>query len=139
MKAWGGRFESRPDPRAAELGRSIEVDAELALDDVDGSIAHVSGLERAGLLAAEEASALRDGLATLRADVAAGRASWDPALEDIHMNVEFALEARIGPVARKLHTGRSRNDQVSTDLRLWVRRALDDIGAGALELEQALV
>src|SRR6185436_10126169 len=139
MKSWGGRFEGRPDPVAAEFGRSIEVDAALALDDVDGSIAHVTGLERAGLLAADEATALRDGLAQLRDDIAAGEASWDPALEDIHMNVEFALEARIGPVARKLHTGRSRNDQVSTDLRLWVRRSIDDLDAGALDLERALV
>jgi len=139
MKAWGGRFEGRPDPSAAELGRSIDVDAELALDDIDGSNAHVTGLERAGLLTADEAAALRDGLARLRDEVEAGHASWDPALEDIHMNVEFALEARIGPVARKLHTGRSRNDQVSTDLRLWVRRAIDDIDAGALGLERALV
>jgi len=139
MKSWGGRFEGRPDPVAAEFGRSIEVDAALALDDVDGSIAHVTGLERAGLLAADEATALRDGLAQLRDDIAAGEASWDPALEDIHMNVEFALEARIGPVARKLHTGRSRNDQVSTDLRLWVRRSIDEIDAAAVDLERALV
>ena len=139
MKSWGGRLEGRPDPVAAEFGRSIEVDAALALDDVDGSIAHVTGLERAGLLAADEATALRDGLAQLRDDIAAGEASWDPALEDIHMNVEFALEARIGPVARKLHTGRSRNDQVSTDLRLWVRRSIDEIDAAAVDLERALV
>jgi len=139
MKAWGGRFEGRPDPSAADFGRSIEADAELALDDIDGSIAHVTGLERAGLLAPEEASALRDGLAKLRVEVEAGEATWDPALEDIHMNVEFALEERIGPVARKLHTGRSRNDQVSTDLRLWVRRAIDHIDAAALDLERALV
>ena len=139
MKSWGGRFEGRPDPVAAEFGRSIEVDAALALDDVDGSIAHVTGLERAGLLTADEAKALRDGLARLREEIATGEASWDPALEDIHMNLEFALEERIGPVARKLHTGRSRNDQVSTDLRLWVRRAIDDIDAAALDLERALV
>src|SRR6185503_17365357 len=139
MKSWGGRFEGRPDPAAAEFGRSIDIDAALALDDVDGSVAHVTGLERAGLLTADEAKALRDGLGRLREEIASGEASWDPALEDIHMNLEFALEERIGPVARKLHTGRSRNDQVSTDLRLWVRRAIDDIDAAALDLERALV
>jgi argininosuccinate lyase len=139
VKAWGGRFADRPDPSAAEFGRSIDVDAELALDDIDGSVAHVGGLERAGLLSGDEARALRDGLARLRDDVVAGTTSWDPALEDIHLNVEFALEARIGPVARKLHTGRSRNDQVSTDLRLWVRRAIDRIDEAALDLERALV
>jgi len=139
VKTWGGRFEDRPDPSAAEFGRSIEVDAELALDDIDGSIAHVTGLERAGVLSSDEAVALRDGLAKLREEVAAGTATWDPALEDIHMNVEFALEERIGPVARKLHSGRSRNDQVATDLRLWARRAIDGIDAAAIDLERALV
>jgi len=139
VKAWGGRFSGRPDPRAADFGRSIEVDAELALDDLNGSIAHVNALERATILTADEATALRDGLAALRAEVVAGTVAWDPELEDIHMNVEFALEARIGPVARKLHTGRSRNDQVSTDLRLWVRRSIDEIDAAAVDLERALV
>ena len=139
MKAWGGRFEGSPDPLAADFGRSIEVDAELALDDFDGSVAHVTGLERAGILTGAEAAALRDGLAALRADVQAGTVTWNPELEDIHMNIEFALEARIGAVARKLHTGRSRNDQVSTDLRLWVRRTIDDLDAAALDLERALV
>lgn len=139
MKTWGGRFEGRPDPGAAAFGRSIEIDAELALDDVDGSIAHVSGLERAGLLSATEATKLRDGLAALRSDLVAGTVTWDPSLEDVHMNLEFALEGRIGPVARKLHTGRSRNDQVSTDLRLWLRRTIDDLDAAVVGLERALV
>ena len=139
MKAWGGRFEDRPDAGAADFGRSIEVDAELALDDIDGSIAHVSGLERAGILSAVEATTLRNGLAALRADLEAGTVAWDPALEDVHMNLEFALEARIGPVARKLHTGRSRNDQVSTDLRLWLRRTIDELDGGIVGLERALV
>ena len=139
MKSWGGRFDGRPDPTAADFGRSIELDERMALEDIDGSIAHVGGLERAGLVSPAEAATLRDGLAKLRADLLAGEVHWDPSLEDIHMNVEFALEARIGPVARKLHTGRSRNDQVATDLRLWARRAIDDIDAAALDLERALV
>jgi argininosuccinate lyase len=139
VKAWGGRFEGVPDERAAEFGRSIEIDAELALDDLDGSIAHAGGLERAGLLSSEEASALRGGLAALRSEVAEGTLEWDPALEDIHLNLEFALEARIGPVARKLHTGRSRNDQVSTDLRLWTRRTIDGLDGAILQLERAIV
>ena len=139
MKTWGGRFEGRPDAAAADYGRSIDVDVELALDDIDGSLAHVGGLERAGILSPSEAAALRDGLVGLREEIVAGDVRWDPALEDVHMNVEFALETRIGPVARKLHTGRSRNDQVSTDLRLWVRRAIDGIDVAALDLERALV
>jgi argininosuccinate lyase len=139
VKSWGGRFEGRPDPRAADFGRSIEVDAELALDDIDGSVAHVAGLERAGIVSADAAAALRAGLAGLRAELEAGAVAWDPALEDVHMNLEFALEDRIGPVARKLHTGRSRNDQVSTDLRLWLRRTIDELDQGILGLERALV
>jgi argininosuccinate lyase len=139
VKTWGGRFEGRPDPGAAAFGRSIDIDAELALDDVDGSVAHVSGLERAGILTPAEATTLRDGLAALRADLEAGAIAWDPALEDVHMNLEFALEARIGAVARKLHTGRSRNDQVSTDLRLWLRRTIDELDAAIIGLERALV
>jgi argininosuccinate lyase len=139
VKTWGGRFEGRPDPGASAFGRSIEIDAELALDDIAGSIAHVSGLERAGILSAVDATTLRDGLGALRADLEAGTVTWDPALEDVHMNLEFALEARIGPVARKLHTGRSRNDQVATDLRLWLRRAIDQLDAGIVGLERSLV
>jgi argininosuccinate lyase len=139
VKSWGGRFEGRPDPRAADFGRSIDIDAELVLDDIDGSIAHVSGLERAGIVSADEAAALHAGLAGLRAELEAGAVTWDPALEDVHMNLEFALEDRIGAVARKLHTGRSRNDQVSTDLRLWLRRTIDELDEAILGLERALV
>jgi argininosuccinate lyase len=139
VRTWGGRFDGRQDPGAAAFGRSIEIDAVLALDDLDGSMAHVRGLGRAGILAADEVDALLAGLTELAADVRAGRVTWDSTLEDIHMNVEFVLEGRIGPVARKLHTGRSRNDQVSTDLRLWLRRTIDELDGGIVELERALV
>jgi argininosuccinate lyase len=139
MKAWGGRFTDQPDPRAAEFGRSIEVDQELALDDLTGSIAHVRGLGRAGLLTAEETEALVAGLQALESDVRSGRLEWDPALEDVHLNLEMALAARIGAVAGKLHTGRSRNDQVATDLRLWLRRQVAAIDEAVVGLERALV
>jgi argininosuccinate lyase len=139
MQRWGGRFTGETDPRVADFTRSIEVDAALATDDLEGSIAHVRGLGRAGLLAAGEVSALVDGLRGLAAEVEGGTIAWDPALEDVHMNLEAALEARIGPVARKLHTGRSRNDQVATDLRLWTRRAIDRLDASILAMERALV
>jgi argininosuccinate lyase len=139
MKAWGGRFADEPDAEAAAFGRSIEVDAELALDDIAGSLAHVSGLRAAGLLDDAEADAIRQGLRAIEADVRAGTVTWDAALEDIHLNVEMALAARIGPVAGKLHTGRSRNDQVATDLRLWLRRRSADLDAAMLGLERALV
>jgi len=139
MKAWGGRFAAEPDANAADFGRSIEVDVELATEDVAGSLAHVEGLQRAGLLTAQEAAAISDGLRTIAADIRDGAVEWDPAHEDIHMNVEMELTRRIGPVAGKLHTGRSRNDQVATDLRLYLRRRIADIEAAILGLERALV
>jgi argininosuccinate lyase len=139
MRLWGGRFDDEPDARMADFTRSIDVDAELALDDLAGSIAHVRGLARAGLLTEEEARTLERGLAGLRDDVAAGRVAWDPALEDVHLNLETLLTERVGPVGGKLHTGRSRNDQVATDLRLWTRRAIERLDESILVLERALV
>jgi len=140
MRLWGGRFgDDGPDARMADFTRSIEVDAELALDDIAGSIAHVRGLGRAGLLTEDEVRTLELGLVSLRDDVAAGRVTWDPALEDVHLNLETMLTERVGAVGGKLHTGRSRNDQVATDLRLWTRRAIGRLDASLLGLERALV
>ncbi len=139
MRLWGGRFGDGPDARMAAFTRSIEVDAELALDDIAGSIAHVRGLARAGLLTDDEARTLEDGLVSLRVDVVAEAVAWDPALEDVHMNLETMLTERVGAVGGKLHTGRSRNDQVATDLRLWTRRAIARLDEGLLGLERALV
>lgn len=139
MRTWGGRFSEETDARVADFTRSVELDAALAADDIAGSIAHVRGLGRAGLLADDEVTALVDGLRALDEDVVAGRFTWDPGLEDVHMNLEAALADRVGPVAGKLHTGRSRNDQVVTDLRLWTRRAIDELDAALLDYERALV
>jgi len=139
MRVWGGRFSEESDQRVADFTRSIEVDRELAADDIAGSIAHVRGLARAGLLTDEELATLVDGLNALAEGVAAGSIEWDPALEDVHLNLEVALTDRVGPVAGKLHTGRSRNDQVATDLRLWTRRAIDRLDAGLVGFERALV
>ena len=139
MRMWGGRFDDEPDARMADFTRSIEVDAELALDDIAGSIAHVRGLGRAGLLTDDEVATLEGGLAALRRDVEAGAIAWDPTLEDVHLNLETMLTSRVGPVGGKLHTGRSRNDQVATDLRLWSRRAVDRLDAAIVGLERALV
>jgi len=123
----------------AEFTRSIDFDHALAVDDIAGSIAHVHGLGRAGLLAADEVEALVRGLEGMRVDVEAGKLTWDPALEDIHMNLEAALRERIGPLAGKVHTGRSRNDQVATDMRLWLRRTIDGLDGAVVEMERALV
>ena len=140
MRLWGGRFSEENDQRVADFTRSIEVDRRTGRATTStASIAHVRGLGRAGLLTGEEVDELVGGLTALAEDVAAGRIDWDPSLEDVHMNLEAALAARIGPVAGKLHTGRSRNDQVATDLRLWTRRAIDRLDAAILVFERALV
>jgi argininosuccinate lyase len=139
MRLWGGRFGEANDERVAAFTRSIEVDRELALDDLAGSIAHVRGLARAGIVTDDERDRLVEGLESLAADVAAGAIEWDPELEDVHLNLEAALGRKIGPLAGKLHTGRSRNDQVATDLRLWTRRAIGRLDARIEDLERALV
>jgi len=139
MRLWGGRFEGTTDERVADFTRSIELDRALAIDDIAGSIAHVHGLGRAGLLADDEVAAIVAGLEGLRGEVRAGTIVWDPALEDVHMNLEAALRARIGALAGRLHTGRSRNDQVATDLRLWLRRTIDGLDGAILGMERALV
>jgi argininosuccinate lyase len=136
---WGGRFEGISDERMAEFTRSIDFDSVLAIDDIAGSIAHVHGLGRADLLAPDEVETLVHGLEGLRSEIEAGTLIWDPALEDVHMNLEAALRARIGPIAGRLHTGRSRNDQIATDIRLWLRRTLDGIDEAAVVMERALV
>ena len=139
MQLWGGRFSEANDELVAAYTASIDIDRELAADDLAGSVAHVRGLGRAGLLTEDEVATLVDGLTALAEDVAAGRVAWDPALEDVHLNLEHALVERVGPVAGKLHTGRSRNDQVATDLRLWLRRSIDGLDEALLEWERALV
>lgn len=139
MRLWGGRFSEDNDQRVADFTRSVELDRVLAMDDIAGSIAHVRGLGRAGLLTEAEVGELVTGLTSLAEAVAADEISWDPALEDVHLNLESALAERIGPVAGKLHTGRSRNDQVATDLRLWLRRAIDDLDGALVDYERALV
>jgi argininosuccinate lyase len=139
MRMWGGRFADATDPAVEAFGRSIEVDGALADEDIDGSLAHARGLLAAGLLDEAEATALRSALEALRNDVCKGRVEWKPELEDVHLNLEAALEERAGSVAGKLHTGRSRNDQIATDLRLHMRRRTRELDALVLGLEDALV
>jgi argininosuccinate lyase len=139
MRLWGGRFDDAYDPQVADFTRSIDLDRELAADDIAGSIAHVRGLGRAGLLTDDEVARMVAGLEGLAADVESGTLAWDPTLEDVHLNLEAALGERIGPLAGKVHTGRSRNDQVVTDLRLWLRRAIDALDRGLVDMERALV
>ena len=121
---WGGRFTQDTDLLVQAFNASIDVDQELALEDLEGSIAHARMLGETGILDLDEARALIGGLEDLRQDVEAGRIAWSEALEDVHMNLEALLTERIGPVGGKLHTARSRNDQVATDFRLWLRRQI---------------
>ena len=123
-RMWGGRFTQDTDLLVQAFNASIDVDQELALDDLEGSIAHARMLGETGILDAEEARTLITGLEDLRQDVEAGRIAWSEALEDVHMNLEALLTERVGAVGGKLHTARSRNDQVATDFRLWLRRQI---------------
>jgi argininosuccinate lyase len=120
--ARGGRLPDAVDQAMHELNTSVAIDSELWREDIQGSIAHARGLENAGVLSAEEADQIVQGLESIAREIEDGRFSWDPAKEDVHMNIEARLTQLCGAVGGKLHTGRSRNDQVATDLRLWTRR-----------------
>ena len=126
-KAWGGVFDEATDRRVEEFTESVSFDRRLYAHDIDGSIAHAQMLAKVGLLTADECRQIEQGLGEIRQEIEQGRFQFRIELEDIHMHIERALIDRIGDVGRKLHTGRSRNDQVSTDLRLWVRDAIDQI------------
>jgi len=120
-RMWGGRFAEATDALVQAFNASIDVDREMALEDLDGSIAHATMLGEQGIVAPDEAAALIAGLRELRREVEAGEVAWSVALEDVHMNLERRLTERLGPLGGKLHTARSRNDQVATDFRLAVR------------------
>ncbi len=128
QRTWGGRFKGTLAESMLRLSASVEVDQALAEDDIHGSMAHARALERAKILTADELAQLVAGLEVVRDEVRQGKMKWDVALEDVHMNIEARLTEIVGPLGGKLHTGRSRNDQIATDLRLWARRAADDIG-----------
>lgn len=138
-KPWGGRFARATDRAVEDFTASLHVDAELYAFDIRGSQAHVRGLERAGVLDAAERDALLAGLDAVREKLDAGAAELDPGLEDVHMNIEALLVAEIGELGKKLHTGRSRNDQVATDLRLYARAAQEELDAAVRRLQETLV
>ena len=136
---WSDRFDQGLHPAIERFNASIGFDITLLQEDLDGSIAHARMLADCGVITAEEATQLCGGLETIRSEAAAG--SFQPGLadEDVHFAVERRLIALLGPVGKKLHTGRSRNDQVGTDLRLWLRRRLDDLDARVLRFQRALL
>jgi len=134
-----GVFETSTDSRVDAFTESVSFDRRLYAHDIAGSVAHAQMLADVGLIAADECGALVQQLESIRQEIAEGRFAWRLALEDIHMHVEQALIERLGDVGRKLHTGRSRNDQVSTATRLWIRDALDRIDDRLVALQRAFV
>jgi len=135
---WGGRFGSEPDPLMEEISASIDFDRHLYRQDIAASKAHATMLAKAGIIAAQDAKRIAHGLDTILSEIEAGRFKFKRALEDIHMNVESRLGELIGPAAGRLHTARSRNDQVATDFRLYVRDAIDGIDAALADYQRAL-
>jgi len=136
---WGGRFAGGPAELMREINCSIGVDKRLWRQDIEGSRAHAAMLAKQGILSAEDAKAIDAGLSTIADEYAAGGLNEDPALEDIHMHVEHRLGEIIGPAAGRLHTARSRNDQVVTDFKLFVRACTDETVEAIGELETALL
>jgi argininosuccinate lyase len=138
-KMWGGRFSERPDAIMEDINVSIDVDRHLYAQDIAASKAHAAMLAAQGIIPASDAKNICKGLDTILSEIGKGTFEFKRALEDIHMNVESRLAELIGPAAGRLHTARSRNDQVATDFRLYVRDTIDDIDAQLQEFQDALV
>jgi argininosuccinate lyase len=136
---WGGRFSEPTDAFVQRFTASVNFDRRMYNQDINGSIAHARMLEKAGILSADERQAIVDGLEAIRVEIREGRFNWSVALEDVHMNIESELTRRIGLTGKKLHTGRSRNDQVATDIRLFVRDEIDVLVSELTRLQFALL
>ena len=136
---WGGRFAAGPDAIMEAINASIGFDKRMAAQDIAGSRAHAAMLAATGIVKSSDADAMREGLLTVLSEIEGGTFEFSTALEDIHMNVEARLKEIVGPAAGRLHTGRSRNDQVATDFRLWVRDQLDAAEKGLEALMKALL
>jgi argininosuccinate lyase len=137
-KMWGGRFATGPGAIMQEINASIDFDRRLYRQDIAASKAHAQMLARQGIIARDDAAKIARGLDTILSEMDAGKFRFKRALEDIHMNVESRLAELIGPAAGRLHTARSRNDQIATDFKLWVRDAIDDIDAALAGYQKAL-
>ncbi|MCZ8140907.1 MAG: argininosuccinate lyase [Acetobacteraceae bacterium] len=136
---WGGRFAEGPSAIMAAINASIGFDRKMWRQDIQGSLAHAAMLKHVGIITAEDEAAIRDGLGKIAARIEAGDFPFDDALEDIHMNIEARLTETIGEAGKRLHTGRSRNDQVALDVRLWVRDAIDGLSGQIKDVMRALV
>jgi argininosuccinate lyase len=138
-RVWGGRFSEATDAFVQRFTASVHFDHRLAMHDIRGSLAHADMLRETGVLSTEEHGQIVAGMQQVREEIERGDFVWSEALEDVHMNIEARLTAIIGATGKKLHTGRSRNDQVATDIRLYLREAIDEIGAALTHLQQGAV
>ena len=138
-QSWGGRFSEPVDAFVARFTASVDFDKRLYRHDIMGSMAHATMLAAVGVLTEEERDAIHTGLREIQAEIEAGQFEWRVDLEDVHMNIEARLTQRIGITGKKLHTGRSRNDQVATDIRLWLRDEIDAILAEITRLQDGLL
>ncbi|KZX56991.1 argininosuccinate lyase [Halioglobus sp. HI00S01] len=138
-KLWGGRFNEPTDSFVQRYTASVTFDQRMAAEDIAGSRAHASMLASAGVLSAEELQQIQDGLDQVAAEIEAGEFQWSIELEDVHMNIEARLTELIGITGKKLHTGRSRNDQVATDIRLYLRGAIDRIAEELTRLQRGTI
>jgi argininosuccinate lyase len=136
---WGGRFAQGPSAIMAAINASIGFDRKMWRQDIQGSLAHAAMLKHVGIITAEDEAAIRNGLGKIATRIEAGDFPFDDALEDIHMNIEARLTETIGEAGKRLHTGRSRNDQVALDVRLWVRDAIDGLSGQITDVMRALV
>ena len=138
-QSWGGRFSEPVDAFVARFTASVTFDQRLYRHDIMGSVAHATMLAKVGVLTDAERDSIIDGLKTIQSEIEAGQFDWRIDLEDVHMNIEARLTDRIGVTGKKLHTGRSRNDQVATDIRLWLRDEIDLILAEITRLQKGLL
>ena len=138
-RSWGGRFKQETAKNALEFSHSIEIDKTFYCEDIEGSIAYAEALAKAKVLKPSEFKKIKIGLNQIQKQIDSKKFNWNKALEDVHMNIEAALEKNIGEVAKKLHTGRSRNDQVVTDLKLYMLKKSEEIQISLKELLKSLV
>lgn len=138
-KQWGGRFSESTDAFVQAFTGSVDFDQRMYAEDIAGSLAHAEMLYTQGILSEEDFNLIKEGLATVKAEIEAGDFPWSIELEDVHMNVESSLTEKIGIAGKRLHTGRSRNDQVATDIRLWLRKELDHIDLELKRLQEGIL
>lgn len=139
MKPWAGRFEGDTAREVEEFTASVDFDSRLYREDIQGSIAHAKMLARQGIIAPEEVEAIVRELETICEEIERGDFEWKREYEDVHMNIEATLIERLGEVGAKLHTGRSRNDQVALDMRLYIKRVTEEVTAAIVELQETLL